>query len=384
MYSPLPFALKPARVLFLARSEGSVRMDAKALRGLGVQHCAHESESGKALALLVEESARRKRENDSGPIAGNAVDLVICDEQLADVPASVLLYQLSRNPELSAQPVLVLASSSASAASLRAAGVHVLQRPYSADELGRAMQKAMSPLRGRLAEAALTKASAEKGLLLSPKAPAAPKKEKARPLTTSDLYAQGLAARKNGRVREAEGLFLRVLDRQEDHVGAALALARICRARDDIKGMRVWLVRATAASLRLGDKGTAESIAAILPEAMRRNIFAHEAAGHIEQGEYRPAALSFLDAGRDRPEIPLHRQVARVCLLTPKPDESMHRLCGAFDKLGHNATAAFLRRRLLSYEPYEETQKSSWLDNYPRLQEAFCVAAYTAKVWRQT
>ena len=382
MYAPLPSALKPARVLFLSRGEGSVRMDVKALRGLGVTHCVHESETAKAILLLQEELSRRNKESGPKTPLRNPVDLVICDEQLADGPASALLFTLSKRPDLATQPVLVIASSSASAAALRAAGVYVIQRPYKPRELARMMQKAMSPMRRRLAESAFARAAEGKRLSIGPRAAAARAKAAAAPMTTSDWYRQGLDALKNGNAGPAEHAFLQVLERQEDHVGAALGLARICRGRDDVKAMRGWLVRAAAASLRLGDRQRAAAIAAMLPETMRHNIFAHEAAAHMEQGAYRPAALSFLDAGKDRPEIPIHTQIARVCVLTPKPEESMTRLCGAFDGLGHTATASFLRRRLLDYAPYDAARKPSWLDKYPLLKEAVSVAAYTAWAWK--
>lgn len=387
MYAPLPSALKPARVLFLSRSEASVRTDLKVLRGLGVAHCVHESESAKAVSLLREELARLREDNGAKRPTRNAVDLLVCDERLADGPASALLYALSKQPELAAQPVLVIASSPDSAAALRAADVYVIQRPYTCEELGRMMQKAMSPMRRRLSEAAFASAAERKGLRIGPKTGqtgAGRAREVHRsPLTTGDWYRKGLDSLETGRIGRAEQAFLQVLDRQEDHVGAALGLARICRGREDVKAMRAWLVRAAAASMRLGDRQRAAAIAMMLPEPMRHNIFANEAAAHMEHGAYRPAALSFLDAGRDKPEIPLHRQIARVCLLTPRPEESMNRLCGAFDGLGHTATASFLRRRLLDYAPYDGAGRPSWLDKYPLLKEAVSVAAFTARAWKQ-
>lgn len=202
-------------------------------------------------------------------------------------------------------------------------------------------------------------------------------------MTTGDWYRKGLDALKSGRPRSAESAFLQVLKRQEDHIDAALGLARICRARDDAKGMRQWFVRAAAAGRRQGDMTRAEAISAMLPEEVRRNIFAHEAAAHIESGAYRLAALSFLDAGKARPEIPLYRQIARICLLTPKPDVNMDLLCGAFDELGRKATSSFLRRRLLQYTPCHAHPKPSWLDKYPLLQETVSVAAYAACAWKE-
>lgn len=383
MYAPLPSALKPARVLFLSRSKASVRTDVKALRGLGITQCAHESESARAVLLLQDEQARRQKESGAKTGGCNAVDLVICDERLADAPTSALLYEMSKKPALSAQPVLVIASSSASASGLRAAGVYVLQRPYRPEELGRMIQKAMSPMRRRLNEAAFAKAADSNRLSISPKIPRSLNATAPKPLTANDWYRKGIDALKSGRPRSAEQAFLQVLKRQEDHIDAALGLARICRAHDDAKGMRQWFVRAAANGRRQGDMSRAEVISAMLPEEMRRNIFAHEAAAHIERGAYRLAALSFLDAGRERPEVPLYQQIARTCLLTSTPEANMNLLCGAFDELGRKATASFLRRRLLQYAPCHPRPKPSWLDKYPLLKETVSVAAYAACAWKE-
>lgn len=381
MHTTLPLSLKPERILFLSRSESSVRMDLMALRGLGVRHCMHESDSTRAIRLLRDGRPQRKKNSGAGSGRAGNVDLVVCDERLADVPAFALLTELSKNPELGARPVLLIASSSASASAFRALGVTVLQRPYTPTELARMMQKAMSPTHRGLDPAAFAKAARAKdfGVPCSPKT--TPKKTAPVLMTTSDWYRQGVEAFEAGSPQTAGKAFARVLRRQEDHVGAALGLARICRADGDSKGMRGWLVRAAAASLRQADKAGADIIAAMLPEHMRRNIFVYEAAGHMEQGAYRPAALSFMDAGTERPEIPMHRQIARICLLTPKPEESIRRLCGAFDGLGHVTTAAFLRHRLLDYVPYEGHGNPSWLDKYPRLKEAADVALHTAHAW---
>jgi hypothetical protein len=79
----------------------------------------------------------------------------------------------------------------------------------------------------------------------------------------------------------------------------------------------------------------------------------------------------------------LHQLVARACLQTARPEESMARVCDAFERMGHVATAVTLRRRLLGYAPFDRSESASWLDRFPRLKEVLSVASYTAWVWKQ-
>lgn len=376
MYAPLSSAETSPRVLFLARSESSVRMDMSTLRSLGVTALTQRSTSSAALAFLEQEHAA------PGP-SGHAVDLVICDEQLGDLPASAFLYRLAQLPAMQTQPALVLSGSSSNARALRAAGVYVLERPYTPQDLARMIHKAMSPKR-RLLRPTLFEAAAErKKLPLQAKEPPKPRAVAKGPMTTSDWFQKGQEHLAANDLSPAEYAFLQVLQRQEDHVEACLGLARVHKARKDGKAMRRALLRAAAACTRQGDKPRAEAIIAVLPESMRGNIFMHEAIALMEENAYRHAALSFLDADRTSPEVPLHRIVSRACLLMPKPDESLTRVCEAFESVGHKAIAHALRRRLLSYSPYEEQGVPSWLDKYPKLKEAVSVAGYAAWAWKQ-
>lgn len=182
----------------------------------------------------------------------------------------------------------------------------------------------------------------------------------------------------------AENAFLQVLDHQRNHVGAALFLARICRARNETDSAHNWLVRAAAACLRLEDKVMGKAVTAMLPTRMPENIFVREAVIHMELGAYRMAARSFLDARRERQDIPLHRHISRACQFTSQPEENMRRLCAAIEGLGKKTTADFLRLRLLDYPSHVMRQgKPSWLDRYPRLKEAVGIATHTTRAWMQ-
>ena len=375
----VPSAPLPVRVLFLSRDESFVRTDTKLLRSLGVSAITHVNQSSQATAFL--EKHPPKSDEDATPAAGSAhpVDIVISDEHLADAPASVFLYGLAKHPALKSQPVLVLTGSSESSRRLRSAGVYLLERPYTAQGLARMLQKAMSPVRRVLRADAFEAVSAQKGMLLQPR----PQRSKpAAPVTTSDWFKKGLEHLRADRLREAEQAFVHVLDRQEDHVDAALGLARVHRAKGDENAMRRCLLRATATSLREGDKVRAARIAAMLPATMRDKIFFYEALARMEDGEFKAAALGFLDASKESSDTPLHHIVSRACLLTAKPEDRMRRLCAAFAGMGHKATAERLHQRLLVYPEFTPDESPSWLDAYPKLRDAVDVVAGTALAWR--
>lgn len=393
MYSPLPAALKPAHVLFLSQSESAVHMDIKSLRRFGVSSFKHLSGASAAIAHLKKEHERLLNiERLSGKrIASNPVDLVVCAEHIDDGPISLFLYSLAQERSLRSQPVLVLTGSPASSRALRAAGIYVLERPYTTEQLERMVQKAMSPMRRLLRADALEKASAEKKLPLrsrsAPKqpvpTPTAPPSASSEPFTVSDWYNRGVDHLKESAFPLAERAFIKVLDKQDDHVDACLGLARVHRAVNNEKREQRFLLRATVSCLRQGDSERATTIAKRLEPRVQNDLFVYDAIACMDEGRFKPAAVSFLDSAREREGTPLHRIVARACLKTTKPNACMEQLCEAFDTLGNDATAQTLRRRLLTNKPLSEKEKTSWLDKFPILKEAVSVASFTASVWKQ-
>jgi tetratricopeptide (TPR) repeat protein len=375
-----------------------------------MKECIHLADVDAAIAFLHKEGERRKAAKTSsvGRSPGNAVDLVVCDENLQDTPASVFLYAFARERSLRAQPVLVLASSTASANDLRAAGLYVLERPYSLDDLEGMIQKAMSPMRTQLCGEVFESAAAKRDLPIHPKKKDAPPKKndapsagsvdrtgkaasttgaasgrkKSGPLTITDWYNKGLGHLKANELPGAEHAFMRVLDGQEDNPEAALGLVRVYLASDNEKNMWRYLLKAAVSCLRQGDTERAKTITARLPERMANNIYSSEAIACLEEGRSKAAAVAFLDAAREWDDKPLHQLVARACLQTTQPDESMAKVCDAFERMGHVATAVALRRRLLRYTPFNRGEPGSWLDRYPRLQETLSVASHTVWIWR--
>jgi len=372
MYAPLPAAVKPIRVLLLARSESSVRMDVQALRAVGMKECIHLAEAPAALAFLRKEAA-----------SGSVVDLIVCDESLRDGPVDAFLSELARERSLCTRPVLALAGTTASAGELRAAGLYVLQRPYSRNDLEGMVQKAMSPLRPPLRVEAFARKKAIPAPVVTPPRSAPGAHKKSGPFTIMDWYDKGIAHLKAGEMPDAERAFMRVLEGQEDHPEAALGLARLYHATDNKQRMQRYLLKAAVSCLRQGDAERANTIAGRLPESMGKNLYTSEAVACLEDGRSRAAAVAFLDAARDGADKPLHQLVARGCLQTPRPDESMAKVCDAFERMGHTATASSLRRRLLHYTPFDGYGTASWLDRFPRLKEVVYVANHTWAVWRE-
>ena len=367
----------PARLLFLCKNESAVRMDTKSLRSLGISKISFTSNTSGALKYLT-----RKANSVGNQMTLPApADIIVCDEQLADSPVSVFLYTLTGHPDLNRMPVLVMASEAKSARLYRSAGVCVLERPYTPDQLDAALKKAISL--DRPLDAALFEEAGRNGLCLhARKRPA--KAIAAKPVTTTDLYKQGMGLLKRHECEAAREMFQKVLARQEDHLEACLALARAYQGESNTEGVRHSLVRAAAVCLRNKDTNRASHIASMLPAGMRENIFAQEAQIRMLSGEHRAAALSFLEAGKQKPDQPLHSMIARACLLTTKPEVYMSHICEALEGLGYKPTANELRRRLLEYpELKKTTARSSWLDRYPRLKEAVSVASFAAWAWKQ-
>lgn len=379
MYAPLHAAFRPAKVLFLCNGEASVRNDSRLLRALNVSDIHFCNEAQEALALLEAEALERSR---GRLLAGQTLDLVLCDEDIKGKAGS-FVHAMAQRECLRSMPVLVLLSSSGQGRSLAGAGVTALERPYAELALSEALQKAMSPLRRVLNPVDTARLAGVAGQGKNAPAAALSAKKGKRPMTTSDCYEQGLSLLKNGDHTGAASTFAAVLARNEDHVGAALGLAKARRGLDDASGMRRALLRAAAACLRAGDSERAESIAALLPLGVRDKIYMHEALARMEENDYRAAALGFLDAARESPGTALHRVIARACLLSANPDQNMRRLCAAYEGLGQDATANVLRRRLLNYTPYDAPEDSSWLDRFPLLRDALHVASHTALAWRR-
>jgi tetratricopeptide (TPR) repeat protein len=372
-------------VVFLCRSEEAVRTDAKSLRALGLRTLSYITDAAALLGFLESDAARFASAEALPPDEFRrmlqATDAIICEENLGDLPASVLLYALSRHPKLAAKPVLLLAAASGMAEAWRTAKIPVLHRPYTQARLEETLRAVRDPGAPALNPEALEKAE-EKGLVIRLKP--RPAKAPAAPLTTTDWHRRGLDLLRAGDYAEARKVFLIVLARQEEHLEACLALARVCQAEQDRSGALGALIRAAAICMREGDALRAGRIDARLPRGMRDNIYVHEALVRMEEGAYRAAALSFLDADRERPDMPLHRIIARACLMTAAPEDHMRKLCEAFEGLGREHMAAALRRRLLEYPEFQAyAGPPSWLDRHPRLKEAVCVASYTAWAWKE-
>ena len=377
MYAPASSAYLPARVVFLSAREQGVRTDTRTLRSLGVRgirHIASGQEFLKELEQAPTQESTTIRET-------GVVEALVCDERLEDMSALVFLRSLAAMPSRRNMPVVVLTSSPEACENYRSTGVQCLVRPYAEEDLAEALNRALSPMRCPLRKDVL---DALVGESASERKEKKPHGEKSAVETTTDLFNRGLEALRKNAPKNAEAAFLEVLKRREDHVEACIGMARIHRSRGEMAEMQRFLLRAAAASLRQGDKTRAGSICNLLPEHMRGGaIFIYEAIARMEEGEYRAAALSFLDVCREYPNMRLHAVLARGCQFTQRPEESIKKLCNAYESMGHDVTAKKLRQRLLYSRETSYEEGSSWLDRFPRLKEVVSVASVTAWAWKQ-
>ncbi len=350
-------------LLFLARGEGAVRTELAALRRLGTAPIAVLGSLHLLLAHLADPSKPQP-------------DLILCDEHAGDTSlgyALAALY-LERGTR---PPMLVFPSRPKTVAHLQAAGIPMLERPYTLEALCEA-----------LLAASQSKGTSCPALLPQPK-PAVRSLRK--PMSVADMHVEAMKLLQRGEVDAAAHKFELALARTPGYVPALLGLAKTCRMRNDPKGMERALLRAYTSALRAGDTAMAENVAANLPQRLLQgNVFSHEAISYLEEGNPTEAARSLLEAARHQQKTQGHRDpqlfnglVAQACQFTPSPQESLEMLCTGLERLGRNAIAQAVRARLLHGVPtVEYAPPARWLDNYPRLRDFVDVARYTAAVWR--
>lgn len=346
-------------VLFLAAKESSVRTDARILRDLGVRRMTFAPTAHQAMLLL--------RAEDS------SFDFILCDSSPGRSELMAFLRSLAKDPQLAGKPLLTLTSEGALTATLSGAGVPVLERPYAAGQLEKALARRQS--HAPLMEDAL---------------PAAPPPPRARvravrAVTVSDWFAAGMEHMGKGRYSEAERAMREVIRRRSEHMEAHVVLARIRYAQGDKTGMHRLLLRAAVLARREGNVEKASAIIALLPSRWREgNLFMHEAMVSLEEKMYQDAAKAFLDLWESSPGQPLLGVLARACQFTEDPEGSLAALSSAFDRLGLHATATRVRARFLRHsQAVAADGRSGWLDRFPRLKEMAGVASYAAWAWRQ-
>lgn len=359
----------PKFALLLTGLEDGVNVDRSTLRQAGITRLHSVNRGEKALEII------RGQGGANPPLA---VDLVICAGTLGDMSFSGFMRAFAALG--SPPPVMVISGSEtelARAISLGAAAT--VRRPYSLNELTRALEGVRSQKRVYAEPKAEGKAQAAK-LETRAKSAAAPavKEEDNALLRTRN----GLRLLSQGRTSEACDLFTRALAYDPLDLEAALGLSRLYRQLDDMEKSHRWLHRAGHICLSTRQADRAEMLFSRLPEKWRGDHEMIEARELLREGDFDAACLAFVNICANRKNMALHRLLGRACQFTSAPDECLREVVAALARAGYESTAQSLAARMLAEEREREWEPAGFLSGFPRLQEVWLVARFTVQALR--
>lgn len=352
----------PKFALLLTRLEDGVNVDRSALRQAGLTRLHSVSLGEKALEII---------RGQAGENPALAVDLVICAGDLDDMSLSAFMRAFAALG--SPLPVLVIYGNNEERGRATGQGAAAaLLRPYSMNELARALEGVRAQKRASTAfapesavqktepEAASSRASANKGNKL--------------------LWTRaGLNMLRQGKTERARELLSGALAYDPLDIEAAMGLSRLCRQSGDVEKSHRWMHRAGHICLSTRQTERAEAIFSRLPEKWRGDHEMIEAQELLQEGDFDAACVAFINICASRKELPLHRLLGRACQFTATPDECMRELIAALVRSGYESTARTLAARMLADEDDRELEPGGILSVFPRLQEAWAVARFTAQ-----
>ncbi len=376
-----------ASVLVLAGLDGVASIDRSALHGMGVRHVRIMS-SGKEAAHLLARQARGEHSdrNDAPP-----VDLVICDSTLSDMRGIQFVRILRTHPRLATMPVIV-ASAGASRkeviAAVSAGCSGFLLRPYTTDAFAeqlelaaRALPQAGNRLMAHAAQAAQAMDTRDfETALRSFQGVVSAAKPKA-----EQLYDEGMHRLEDGDFSGAITAFNRAVRLNVLYAEAYVGLARAWRAKGEPKQAQKYLRLAGEAYSRL--QRFAEARGVFQQLARERPNMGNPLTGMgttlLQQGDYTGAAKAFAEGSRLSPDTDINTHIARACHFTDKPVATAKHLCLAMERLGEQALAERVYKRLLE-EPKKPDASLARpiLSRFPRLHELVSVVRYTLRAYK--
>ena len=340
------------RVLFTARSETTVRTDNKSLRRLGFSLFKTVTNSAKAFKLLTNEPEEENTDDDddddltfgkkpAAPVPPEApagdlsrvdleseFDFIVSDEVLQDMDAPAFARSLKTDSRLPKLPLLVMVSTPSLRDALNAEGVATLARPYSLDQLERAVVSAAYYFRGPLQAERIREQEALN------------QKKQTKAHSNGDLYKTAVALLQQKRLPEGEKILCYILKQDKNHIPSYLALCQLYMAVKNGQKLNRFLLKAVVSCLRQGDMTRAKAFAAKLPEVLRKgNLFRIEADFLLREGDYLGAAATFVEAYASHPEDALFKYIIKTCSQLPAPDKSFRELCTGFAQNGHVSLA---------------------------------------------
>lgn len=341
-----------------------MRTDNKSLRRLGFNHFKTVTNSIKAFRVLInapeDENTDADDDDDldggpkleastaSPPVASDLprveteteFDFIVSDEVLHDMDAPAFAQALKTDSRLPKLPLLVIASTPGVKDALIASGVATLGRPYSLEQLERAVVAAAYYFRGPLQAERIRE---QEALNL---------KKQGKNHSLTDLYKTAIALIQQNRLPEGEKILLHVLKQDKNHILSYLALCQLYMASNNAQKLNRFLLKGVVACLRQGDTARAKAFAAKLPEALRTgNFFRVEAEFLLREGDYLGSAATFMEAYASHPEETLFSALMKVCAQLPAPEKGFRELCTAFAQNGHIPFARRMHLRSTLYTP---------------------------------
>ena len=379
--------------LFLAEDDSSLALDRKVLRQIGVTQTQLFVSGRKALDYLqVMAGGAALAANGADMTSGSTalVDVIICNERLADMTGLRFLSHVRSLSGLEKTPALFLVSNTESTVALAARATNscaVLARPYTLDQAQSALKFASSP-QALHAPLVLPPSFIDR---FAPRPTVEGQERSLRKPLSRELpqnrgdaaLKEGLAALQRGDLATADKLLHGCHKLDPGRVETCLALSRLYSVQHKEREELQWLCKAGLLCLKRGERTRAQNIFSRLPRGkMGQDPLLFEAGFALQEGECKAAAFGFMEAYRLDPSKPLHALIGRTCMFTPAPEEHMRDLVQALSKAGHEATASKLHWRLFQPQKEEEEAPPGFLDNFPLLSDILSVATHTFKTWR--
>lgn len=367
----------PRFALLLTSLADDINIDRAALRQAGLTRLHSVNSGEKALEII---------RSQAGENPALAVDFIICAGALSDMSASVFMRAFAASG--SSLPLMFISGNESELAAALSHGASAsLRRPYSMNELTRAVESIRSPKRTQTAppaqniQAKSSRPAPAQDAKASAAPPAAPKNEEN---TGNKLLwtRSGLSQLKHGKLEAAHKLLAGALDYDPLDLEAAMGLSRLFKERGDLEKCQRWLHRAGCICLATRQTERAEMIFSRLPEKWQGDHELIEAQELLQEENFDAACEAFMHICSTRPNMPLHRLIGRACQFTAAPEDTMRELCAALMRAGYESTARSLAARMLINEDDRQWEPGGFLSAFPRLQEVWAVARYTAHALR--
>ncbi len=411
--------------LVLADSEGVAAVDRTTLRAHGIRHVRVLSSGEEAARLLAREAARREktrtalhagrgqeetgraretrgtrgigeareareaRETGGARTAPPACDVVLCNATLDDMEGTAFLRLIRKHPALASLPVILTAPQTTREDVLKAIGAGCsgfLVRPYTtaafAEQLELAARSAAMPDMAKLMYSADTALSAEEfdnalatlGKVVTVAKPKA-----------QECYEQGMAHLEARDYAAAIAAFNRAVRLNVLYAEAYMGLSHAWRGKGDQRKARKYMMMAGEAYARLEAFADARSVFSQLSQEWpdMPNLLLGTAGALVRQGNYRAAAMAYVEGYKLTPDADISTQVARACHFTDKPEEAAVALCRAMEKGGERDMAQRLYRRIIAIpERRPAPARKPLLAQFPMLNELVAVARYTMRAYK--